>query len=188
LGTISIADELREDAVLVVRELKQMGIKKVVMLTGDNKNAAAYIAKKLDLDEFYAELLPEDKVSILQNLQQQYGRVAMVGDGVNDAPALALSDLGVAMGGVGTDVAMETADVVLMKAELKKLLYALDLSRKTVKNMKQNIYFAIFVVLVLLVGVLAKVVFLSSGMLIHELSVILVILNAIRLLGFKSKF
>ncbi len=188
LGTISIADELREDAVLVVRELKQMGIKKVVMLTGDNKNAAAYIAKKLDLDEFYAELLPEDKVSILQNLQQQYGRVAMVGDGVNDAPALALSDLGVATGGVGTEGAMEPATVVLMKAELKKLLYALDLSRKTVKNMKQNIYFAIFVVLVLLVGVLAKVVFLSSGMLIHELSVILVILNAIRLLGFKSKF
>lgn len=187
LGVISIADKLRDDAKMVVKNLKRLGIKKFVMLTGDNSRAAADIAQKVGLDDYYAELLPEDKVSKLQELQAQYGKTAMVGDGVNDAPALASADLGIAMGGIGTDVAMETADVVLMSAELKKLVYAYLLSRATVKNMKQNIYFAILVVVLLLIGVLAKVVFLSSGMLVHELSVILVIINAVRLLGFKPK-
>lgn len=157
------------------------------MLTGDNKRAAASIAKKLGLDDYYAELLPEHKVDMLKKLQDEIGTTAMVGDGVNDAPALASADLGIAIGGVGSDVAMETADVVLMSEELKKLSYAIGLSRATVKNMKQNIYFAIIVVGILLTGVLAKVVFLSSGMLIHELSVILVILNAIRLLSYGDK-
>lgn len=186
-GVISIADDIREGGDKLIQQLKGMGIKKIVMLTGDNKRAAASIAKRLGLDDCYAELLPEHKVEILKKLQDEIGTTAMIGDGVNDAPALASADLGVAMGGVGSDVAMETADVVLMSAELKKLSYAIGLSRATVKNMKQNIYFAIIVVGVLLSGVLAKVVFLSSGMLIHELSVILVILNAIRLLGYGNK-
>ncbi|NLJ98855.1 MAG: cadmium-translocating P-type ATPase [Tissierellia bacterium] len=187
LGSISIADTVREDAKQLIKNLKAQGIKKVVMLTGDNKRAAAAISKELGIDEYYAELLPEGKVKALETLQEKFGATAMVGDGVNDAPALASADLGIAIGGAGTDVAMETADVVLMSDEIKRLSYAIGLSRATVKNMKQNIYFAIIVAGALLAGVLAKVVFLSSGMLIHEISVLLVIINAVRLLGYGEK-
>lgn len=157
------------------------------MLTGDNERAAAAISEELGIDEYYAELLPEEKVEKLEILQRKFGPTAMVGDGVNDAPALASADLGIAIGGASTQVAMETADVVLMSDEVKKLSYAIGLSRATVKNMKQNIYFAIIVAAALIIGVLGKVVFLSSGMLIHELSVLLVIINAVRLLGYGDK-
>lgn len=187
LGVISIADDIREGAIELIKKLKAKGIKRIVMLTGDNKRAAAAIANKLGLDDYYAELLPEGKVEMLKKLQENYGTTAMVGDGVNDAPALASADFGIAMGGAGSDVAMETADVVLMSAELNKLSYAIGLSRATVINMKQNIYFAIAIVMLLIAGVLLKLVFLSSGMLIHELSVLLVIINAIRLLGYNGK-
>ena len=186
IGVISIADSIRKDAASLIKKLKSQGVKKVVMLTGDNKRAAAAIAQKLGLDDYYAELLPEDKVSILKKLQSEIGIAAMVGDGVNDAPALASADFGIAVGGAGSDVAMETADVVLMSDEINKLSYAIGLSRATVKNMKQNIYFAIIIVSLLLAGVLMKVVFLSSGMFIHELSVLAVIINAIRLLKYKE--
>lgn len=186
IGVISIADTIRKDAPQLIKRLKSQGVKKVVMLTGDNKRAAEAIAKKVGLDAYYAELLPEDKVSILKQLQSEIGVAAMVGDGVNDAPALASADLGIAVGGAGSDVAMETADVVLMSDEIMKLSYAIGLSRATVQNMKQNIYFAIFIVVMLLSGVLLKVVFLSSGMFIHELSVLAVIINAIRLLKYKE--
>lgn len=186
IGVISIADSIRKDAASLIKKLKSQGVKKVVMLTGDNKRAAEAIAKKLGLDDYYAELLPEDKVSILKKLQSEIGVAAMVGDGVNDAPALASADFGIAIGGAGSDVAMETADVVLMSDEIRKLSYAIGLSRVTVRNMKQNIYFAIIIVSLLLIGVLAKVVFLSSGMFIHELSVLAVIINAIRLLKYKE--
>lgn len=187
LGVISIADDIRKGAIELIKKLKAKGIKRIVMLTGDNKRAAAAIANKLGLDDYYAELLPEGKVEMLKKLQENYGTTAMVGDGVNDAPALASADFGIAMGGAGSDVAMETADVVLMSAELNKLSYAIGLSRATVINMKQNIYFAIAIVMLLIAGVLLKLVFLSSGMLIHELSVLLVIINAIRLLGYNGK-
>lgn len=186
IGIISIADTIRKDAVELVKRLKAQGVKKVVMLTGDNKRATGAVAKKVGLDDYYAELLPEGKVSILKKLQNEVGTAAMIGDGVNDAPALASADLGIAVGDAGSDVAMETADVVLMSDEIKKLSYAIGLSRATVKNMKQNIYFAIIVVSTLLIGVLAKAVFLSSGMFIHELSVLAVIINAIRLLRYKE--
>ena len=187
LGAISIADTVREDAKELIKDLKRQGIKKLVMLTGDNERAAHAIATELGIDEYYAELLPEEKVGKLEELQEKFGHTAMVGDGVNDAPALASADLGIAIGGAGADVAMETADVVLMSDEIKKLSYAIGLSRATVRNMKQNIYFAIIVAAGLIAGVLGKVVFLSSGMLIHELSVILVIVNAVRLLGYGER-
>lgn len=187
IGVISIADTIRKGAPQLIKKLKEQGVKKVVLLTGDNKLAAEATAKNVGLDEYYAELLPEDKVAVLKKLQAEIGAAAMVGDGVNDAPALASADLGIAVGGAGSDAAMETADVVLMSDEIRKLSYAIGLSRATVKNMKQNIYFAIIIVAVLLVGVLGKVVFLSSGMFIHELSVLAVIINAIRLLKYKEK-
>jgi len=187
LGAVSIADTVREDAKELIMDLRRKGIKKVVMLTGDNERAAKAISKELGIDEYYAELLPEDKVNVLKTLQEKYGVTAMVGDGVNDAPALASADLGIAIGIKGADVAMETADVVLMSDEIKKLSYAIGLSRATVRNIKQNIYFAILVAVLLLLGVLGKVVFMASGMLVHELSVLLVIINAIRLLGYGEK-
>lgn len=183
-GIISIADVVRNDAKSLVSKLKSQGIKKVVMLTGDNQRAARAIAEEIGLDDYFSELLPQDKVKTLNGLQEKYGSVAMVGDGVNDAPALASADLGIAISGAGTDVAMETADVVLMSAEIKKLSYAIGLSRATVRNMKQNITFALFVAALLLTGVLVKTVNLSFGMLIHEVSVLLVIINAARLLRY----
>ncbi len=186
-GIISIADVVREDAKKLIANLKHLGIKKVVMLTGDNERAAGAISRELDLDEYHAQLMPEDKVKALSALKEKYGNTAMVGDGVNDAPALVSADLGIAIGGAGTDVAMETADVVLMSDEIKMLSHAIGLSRATVNNMKQNIIFALMVAGFLLAGVLIRTVNLSFGMLVHELSVLLVIINAVRLLGYGAR-
>ena len=187
LGILAIADVVRKESKELVSALKAQGIRKVVMLTGDNKLAAKAIADELGLDGYFAELLPEGKVQVLKELQQDHGRVAMVGDGVNDAPALASADLGIAIGGAGSDVAMETADVVLLSDDVRKLSYAVGLSRATVVNMKQNIGFALVVAATLLAGVLGKAVNLSIGMFIHELSVLLVIINAVRLLGYGQR-
>lgn len=187
LGVISIADLVRPEAAALVADLKRRGVRRVVMLTGDNERTAKAIASELGLDGYYAELLPVDKVNRLKALQAEYGRTAMVGDGVNDAPALASADLGIAIGGAGSDAAMETADVVLLSDDIGKLSYAVGLSRATVRNMKQNIAFALLVAGLLLAGVLVKSVNLSFGMLIHEVSVLLVIANAVRLLGYGRK-
>ncbi len=187
LGVLSIADVVRKDAKALIVNLRKLGVRHLVMLTGDNERAAAAIAAELGLDDYFAELLPADKVRVLKELQAAHGRTAMVGDGVNDAPALASADLGIAVGGAGSDVAIETADVVLMSAELGRLAYAMGLSRATVANMKQNIVFALLVAGLLLAGVLVKTVNLSFGMLVHEVSVLLVIINAVRLLGYGRK-
>jgi Zn2+/Cd2+-exporting ATPase len=185
LGLISIADVIRDDAYDLVRNLKKSGIRQVVMLTGDNERTAAAVARELGINRYYAELLPEDKLRIIQDLQRQY-TVAMIGDGVNDAPALAVADVGIAMGGSGTDAAIETADVVLMSDRLSNLPYALGLSRATMKNMRQNITFAVAIVLILLTGVLTGSVFMDSGMLVHELSVLAVIMNAMWLTRYRG--
>ncbi len=187
LGIISIADVIRDDAKDLIVNLKSLGVGKIIMLTGDNERTARAISEELDIDEYYGGLLPDGKVAVLKELQKKYGVVGMVGDGVNDAPALASADLGIAIGGAGTDVAMETADVVLMSAEIEKLSHAIGLSRATVRNMKQNIYFALLVAGLLLAGVIVQTVNLPFGMLIHELSVILVVINAVRLLGYGDK-
>jgi len=185
LGVISIADTIRETAVETMQQLKSTGIEQLVMLTGDNKHTANIIGGQLGMDRIFAELLPEDKALIGNACMDKGRKLAMIGDGVNDAPALASADVGIAMGVAGTDIAMETADVVLMADNLDKLVHSLKLSKATVRNMKQNMVIAVGTVAILLAGVLTKNVNLASGMLIHELSVLLVILNAIRLVRYK---
>jgi len=185
LGIISIADKVRDKAANTIHELKSAGIKHTVMLTGDNEYTANIVGKKIGIQKVFANLLPEDKVNKVKACMGKGIKLAMVGDGVNDAPAIATADVGIAMGVAGTDVAMETADVVLMADNLDKLVYMLKLSKATVRNMKQNMFLAIGTVALLLTGVLTKNVNLASGMLIHELSVLAVILNAIRLVQYK---
>jgi Zn2+/Cd2+-exporting ATPase len=186
-GVFSIADQIREDAPRALAELRRNGIKKIVMLTGDNVHTAELVARELGLDEFYAELLPVNKVEYIKKLKLEGHVVAMAGDGINDAPAIATADIGLAMGEGGTDVSMETADVVLMADKLMQLSHAYSLSKATICNMKQNTYFAVVIVFVLLAGVLMGSVHLASGMFIHEASVLLVILNAMRLIRFNRK-
>lgn len=185
MGVISIADTIREKAVDTMHNLRSVGIEHLVMLTGDNKHTANIVGEQLGMDRIFAELLPEDKALKVKACMGKGRKLAMVGDGVNDAPAIASADVGIAMGVAGTDIAMETADVVLMADNLDKLVHALKLSKATVRNMKQNMFIAVGTVALLLAGVLTKNVNLASGMLIHELSVLFVILNAIRLVRYK---
>lgn len=186
IGIISIADQVREEAPATMNQLRNAGIGDLMMLTGDNELVAQKVAYQLGIDKVYAELLPEDKVSKVTELKTSGRNVAMIGDGINDAPAIATADVGIAMGGTGTDVTMETADIILMSDKLDKLPYAIKLAKATIRNMKQNTYFALITVALLLVGVLTDKIHLASGMLIHEISVILVILNAVRLVGFPK--
>ena len=185
IGVISLSDEIREESKQLIKSLKKMGIKKVVMLTGDNPLSANYLSQILGIDEYYAELMPDEKVDKLQELQRKYGPTIMVGDGINDAPALTLADIGIAIGGSGNDVSMEIADMVLMSDNIGKLTHGIGLSRKMIKIIKQNITFALVIAFGLLLGVIVQKVNLSLGMLIHELSVIIVLLNSLRLLRYR---
>lgn len=185
-GLFGIADQIRPSARTVVDKLKNMGIL-TVMLTGDHPMVAKAIGKQSGIENIKAHCLPEDKVNYLNELKAQYGLTVMVGDGINDAPALANADFGIAMGSYTNHTAMESADVILSSSSLEKLPYAIELSKATTLNMKTNIVFALIVAFSLMIGVLTKHVFLSVGMLIHELSVLIVIINAIRLLKFKRK-
>ncbi len=185
LGLISISDPIRPESKDLIRDLKEMGIEKTIILTGDNQVVADAIGKELGVHMAYGDLLPQDKVEKIKELQGQYGPVAMVGDGVNDTPALANADLGIAIGGVGSDIAMEVADLVLVSEKIDRLAYSLKLSRLTIRNMKENIYFALLVAFSLLLGVIFKGLSLSVGMLVHELSVFLVVVNASRILKYK---
>src|SRR5690606_15253734 len=182
VGVLGVADRLREGAAELVSGLHQAGIRKVVMLTGDAPRVAEAVAASLGIDEVYAGLLPEDKLQAVRRLQERGHVVAMVGDGVNDAPALATADVGVAMGAAASAVALETADIALLSGRVSKLPEALRLAARTVRNMRQNIVVALATVAALLVGVLLGGVTMSVGMLVHEGSVLLVILNGMRLL------
>lgn len=186
-GIFSIADQIRDDAKQALAEMRKSGIQKIIMLTGDNWHTAELVASQLGIDEIHAELLPENKVEIVKKLKADGHIVAMAGDGINDAPSIAAADIGIAMGEGGTDVSMETADVVLMSDKLKQYSHAFSLSKATIRNMNQNTSFAVGTVFVLLAGVLTGSVHLASGMFIHEASVLLVILNAMRLIRFNQK-
>ncbi len=190
LGVIAIADVLRPSAPQVVERLHRLGIRRVVMLTGDNERVARAVARQAGVDEFHADLLPQDKVAIIKRLRTADGRpchVAMVGDGVNDAPALASASLGIAMGAAGTDVALETADVVLMSDDLRQIAYAIALSRQTRRVIIQNLIFAIAAIAVLVAVALGLQLPLPLGVVGHEGSTVLVVLNGLRLLFFDAR-
>ena len=182
IGVVAVADQLRVDAPTMVHRLHAAGVDEVVMLTGDVEPVARAIAAATGIDEVRAGLLPEDKLDEVLALQAAGRTVAMVGDGVNDAPALATADIGVAMGAAGSAVAVETADIALMGDDLLKLPEAIALAKRTVANMRQNIAIAMATVTLLLIGVLFGGVTMAIGMLVHEASVLVVIGNAMRLM------
>lgn len=187
-GLIAIADTLRPSAQAAIAKLHAMGMK-TVMLTGDSEAAAAAIAKQLGIDDYRAQLLPHDKVQAIQALQEKYEKVAMIGDGVNDAPALVSATVGITLGGAGTDVALETADVVLMADDLEKLPYAIQLSRQARRVVQQNLAFALAVILTLITSNLLNAPWLTLplGVVGHEGSTVTVVLNGLRLLGYRPK-
>jgi len=185
IGAISVADLLKPEAPDALKKLKKVGIKRIVMLTGDNERTAETIANCMEVDSFRANLLPEDKVTYVKQLREKGYVVGMVGDGINDAPALAAADIGIAMGAAGTDVAIETADIALMSDDISKVPYAIGLSKKTNAIIRQNIAFALAMVFALLIFTLFGVIELASGILGHEASALLVILNGMRLLRYK---
>ena len=191
MGYIAVADVLRPEAAESVRRLRASGIQRVAMMTGDNQAAAVYIARQAGIDEVYANLLPEQKLELVKQLRQQY-TVAMIGDGVNDAPALATAQVGIAMGAGGTDVALETADVVLMSSDLGRLPFTLQLSRKANQIIRQNVIFSIAVIgLLVLSTILAPIVWpgfllpLPLGVVGHEGSTLIVVLNGLRMLRLR---
>ncbi|MFQ6041515.1 MAG: heavy metal translocating P-type ATPase, partial [Candidatus Poribacteria bacterium] len=180
-GSISVSDQLRDDATEAIALLKKSGIKKMAMLTGDNQRTGRAIAREASIDEVYAEMLPEDKLKKVKELQAQGEKVAMIGDGINDAPALAAADIGIAMGR-GTDVAIETADIALMKDELKKVSFAVRLSRRALNNIRQNLIFAIVFNFAMVALSAGGIITMIVGAILHQVSSLAVILNSMRLL------
>ncbi|WP_088831509.1 heavy metal translocating P-type ATPase [Paenibacillus tyrfis] len=180
-GMIALQDAIRPQARETVAKLKELGVQ-VVMLTGDQRLTAEAIAREAGIDQVYAGLLPEDKLNIVKTLKEKYTHVAMVGDGINDAPALAAASVGIAMGAAGSDAALETADLVLMNDDLDKIKEAIVLGRRTTRIIKQNIAFAVTVIAFLIAANFFKGIPLPLGVVGHEGSTILVILNGLRLL------
>lgn len=181
-GLIAIRDQVRPNAKKAIDELHAAGIQRVAMLTGDNRRAAEAIAREVGIDEVFSDLKPEDKVRKVRELAEQYGRVAMVGDGVNDAPALAEATVGIAMGAAGTDVALETADVALMADDLEKLVYALRLAKRNQRVVRQNLALSAVVIGGLVVGAIAGWFTLPIAVLGHEISEFIVIGSGLRML------
>ena len=184
-GIIAIADVLRKDAPEAMRQLRVLGVTRLVMLTGDHPSVAKAIAEQAGVDEFHAGLLPGEKVQIIRSLEE-FGPVAMVGDGVNDAPALATASVGIAMGAVGSDVAMEAADVVLMNDKLSNIPFAIAVGRRAQRIIHQNLGFALAVIIVLVISALGFALPLPLGVVGHEGSTVLVCLNGLRLLRFAG--
>jgi len=187
-GIIAVADSSRESGRATVEGLRRAGITKLVMLTGDNAGTARAIAAELGINEYRAELLPEDKLDVIRSLQAECGRVAMVGDGVNDAPALAAATVGIAMGGAGTDTALETADIVLMADDLTKLPYAVYLSRRALRVIKQNIAFSLLVKGVFIAATFAGFANLWMAVFADTGAALLVIANGMRLMRVEDPY
>ena len=189
VGYVLISDKIKQDSSKTIRELKAMNIKETVMLTGDKKEVGEYVAKKLNMDKVYTELLPDGKVEKVEDLLKQKsekGKLVFVGDGINDAPVLTISDIGVAMGGLGSDAAIEAADIVIMIDETSKISKAINLSKKTMRIVRENIIFAIFVKIAVLVlsafgaSTMWEAVFADVGV------SVIAIINALRMLNIKK--
>jgi Cd2+/Zn2+-exporting ATPase len=186
LGILSVMDVAREEAQETLLALKEIGIKRMIMLTGDNQKVADAVAKEIGITDPMGNLLPEDKVAAINQLIATEGKVAMVGDGVNDAPAMAKSTVGIAMGAAGSDVALETADIALMADKLDKLPFAIKLSRKAKSIIKQNLWISLGIVAFLVPITILGIANIGAAVLIHEGSTLLVVINALRLLRFKD--
>jgi Cd2+/Zn2+-exporting ATPase len=182
IGLLAVADELRDVAADTIDLLHRQGIQRVVMLTGDQEAAAREIAARLKIDQVHAGLLPEEKVAVVQDLRRRYGPVAMVGDGVNDAPALAVADVGIAMGVIGSDAALETADVALMTDELPRLAYAIRLSRATVRNIHANVAVSLILKAAFLALAVSGMATLWMAVIADTGTSLIVVANAMRLL------
>jgi len=186
-GIIAMADEVRASSATAIEALKQAGVRHTIMLTGDNGATAKAMASQVGVHEYRAELLPQDKVTAMQELIGKYGKVAMIGDGINDAPALALSTVGIAMGGTGTDAAMETADIVLMSDDLVKLPFTIKLSRKSLAIIRQNISFSLAIKALAVLAVFPGWLTLWLAILADMGASIVVTLNSLRLLRVKDQ-
>jgi Cd2+/Zn2+-exporting ATPase len=182
-GLIGVADVVREESRGAIIRLRSLGIEHIVMLTGDNPVTAEAIANAAGIDEFFAGMLPEEKVGHIERLRQRYGNVAMIGDGINDAPAMAASSLGIAMGAIGTDAAIEAADIALMSDELVRVPWLIQLARKTLAVIKQNIAIALGLKLIFIVLTLASVASLWMAIAADMGASLLVVMNGLRLLG-----
>jgi len=185
IGVIGVADTIREITLDSIQKLKSTGLKEMVMLTGDNEGTAKKVADSAGVDRYFSDLMPEEKVTAVKKLQAEGKSVAMVGDGINDAPALATADLGIAMGGAGTDTAMETADIVLMADNLEKLPYTIQLSRRSLKIIKQNVWFSLITKFAALLLIFPGFLTLWMAVLSDTGAALLVILNSMRLLRQK---
>jgi Cd2+/Zn2+-exporting ATPase len=186
-GIVGVADTLRDEAAVCVNELKSCGIKYISLLSGDNEQVVAAMARQLGVTEYYAGMLPEQKLEIINKIMTRYGKTAMVGDGINDAPALAASTVGIAMGVAGTDTAIETADIALMSDDLLKLPFLIHLARKTLTIIKTNIYFSILVKIIFIMAVFAGTANLWMAVVADTGTSLLVILNGMRLAVLKNK-
>ncbi|MCY9667398.1 cadmium-translocating P-type ATPase [Paenibacillus alginolyticus] len=186
IGVIAVADTVRDTSVKSLKALQGVGVNQVVMLTGDNEGTAKKVASQTGVNRYFAELLPEDKVIAIKQLQEEGYVVAMVGDGINDAPALATADLGIAMGGAGTDTAMETADIVLMADNLEKLPHTVKLSRKAIRIIKQNIWFSLIVKAAALILIFPDLLTLWIAVISDTGAALIVILNSMRLLRIRD--
>ncbi|KYG79275.1 ATPase [Roseivirga seohaensis] len=185
IGIIALMDTPRKEAKNTLKKLKKLGIKRMIMLTGDNQKVADAVAKEIGLTDAWGSLLPEEKVEAIKKLKEQESKVAMIGDGVNDAPAMANSTVGIAMGAAGSDVALETADIALMADKLETLPFAIGLSRKAKSIIKQNLWVSLGIVALLIPATVFGFANIGIAVLIHEGSTLVVVFNALRLLGYK---
>ncbi|MEP1193282.1 MAG: heavy metal translocating P-type ATPase [Marinobacter sp.] len=186
IGIIALMDTPRKEAKNTLEQLKKIGIKRMIMLTGDNQKVADAVAKEIGLTDAWGSLLPEEKVEAIKELREKEDKVAMVGDGVNDAPAMANSTVGIAMGAAGSDVALETADIALMADKLETLPFAIGLSRKAKGIIKQNLWMSLGIVALLIPSTIFGLANIGVAVLIHEGSTLVVVFNALRLLAYKE--